>query len=163
MQGLFALATDSAAGVRREVCVGLVELLMVRPDTLTPHLSQIIEYMLMSNQDGDEGVALESAEFWMAFCNADVDADMLKPFLPKLVPVLMKNMVSATWQDIHMMAAAAGHGMLINAVLHCMGVNVCAVVLVYCMQLKSYSGLHAVLIQQPVAVAVGVTCHTACC
>ncbi len=56
---------------------------------------QIIEYMLASNQDEDEGVALEAAEFWLAFCEAQIPADVLRPFLPRLIPVLMKNMVGA--------------------------------------------------------------------
>jgi hypothetical protein len=33
---------------------------------------QVIEYMLASNEDGDEGVALESAEFWMAYLDCEV-------------------------------------------------------------------------------------------
>ena len=44
-------------------------------------------------QDGDEGVALESCEFWTAFCEAKVQPSMLRPFLGRLVPVLLKNMV----------------------------------------------------------------------
>lgn len=45
------------------------------------------------SQDGDEGVALESCEFWSAFCEAAVDAGLLRPFLGRLIPVLLKNMV----------------------------------------------------------------------
>lgn len=44
-------------------------------------------------QDGDEGVALESCEFWSAFCEAAVDPQTLRPFLGRLVPVLLKNMM----------------------------------------------------------------------
>ena len=44
-------------------------------------------------QDGDEGVALESCEFWTAFCEAQVEPGVLRPFLGRLVPVLLKNMV----------------------------------------------------------------------
>lgn len=58
---------------------------------------QVIEYMLASNQDSHEGVALESAEFWMAFLEAEADREVLQPFLPKLIPVLLKNMVRALW------------------------------------------------------------------
>lgn len=51
-------------------------------------------------QSGDEGVALESCEFWSAFCEAAVsqpdrlNPEVLRPFLGRLVPVLLKNMVS---------------------------------------------------------------------
>ena len=44
-------------------------------------------------QDGDEGVALESCEFWSAFCEAAVEPGVLRPFLTRLIPVLLKNMV----------------------------------------------------------------------
>ena len=50
-------------------------------------------------QSGDEGVALESCEFWSAFCEAAVsqpdrlNPEVLRPFLGRLVPVLLKNMV----------------------------------------------------------------------
>ena len=47
----------------------------------------------MTVQDGDEGVALESCEFWTAFCEAQVEPGVLRPFLGRLVPVLLKNMV----------------------------------------------------------------------
>ena len=52
-------------------------------------------------QSGDEGVALESCEFWSAFCEAAVaepdriSPDVLRPFLGRLIPVLLKNMVRA--------------------------------------------------------------------
>jgi transportin-1 len=94
IRGLFALATDGDAGVRRHVVAGLVSLLPYRPDALVPQLPQIVEYMLACNQDGDEEVALEAAEFWMAVCDADdIPADALRPFLPRLIPVLLKNML----------------------------------------------------------------------
>ena len=56
-------------------------------------------------QCGDEGVALESCEFWSAFCEASVaqpdrlNPEILRPFLGRLVPVLLKNMVSSLAQS----------------------------------------------------------------
>jgi hypothetical protein len=44
-------------------------------------------------QDGEEEVALESCEFWSAFCEARIPSEVLEQFLPRLVPVLMKNMM----------------------------------------------------------------------
>ena len=46
-------------------------------------------------------MALESCEFWSAFCEAAVsqpdrlNPEVLRPFLGRLVPVLLKNMVSS--------------------------------------------------------------------
>jgi len=56
-------------------------------------LPQLIEYMLRSNEDTEEAVALEAAEFWMAFMEAEADPELLKDYLPRLIPVLLKNMV----------------------------------------------------------------------
>ncbi|CAL8464616.1 g4151 [Coccomyxa elongata] len=99
LAGLFALAHDPSSEVRKPVCTGLVQLLHLQPERLVPHMHEIIEYMLESTQSGDEGVALESCEFWSAFCEAAVSQpetlspDVLRPFLGRLVPVLLKNMV----------------------------------------------------------------------
>lgn len=38
-------------------------------------------------QDGDEGVAVESCEFWSAFCDSQLESDVLRPFLPRILPV----------------------------------------------------------------------------
>lgn len=50
-------------------------------------------------QDGDEGVAVESCEFWSAFCESQIESDVLRPFLPRLLPVLLKNMVWEEWDE----------------------------------------------------------------
>ncbi|GBF88521.1 transportin-like protein [Raphidocelis subcapitata] len=93
-QGLFSLATDGDSGVRKQVVAGMVGLLPIRPDLLMPQFHQVIEYMLAMHADGDEGVALESAEFWVAFCDADnVEPELLRPFLPRLIPLLLDKMV----------------------------------------------------------------------
>lgn len=46
-------------------------------------------------QDEDEGIAVEACEFWTAFCESEMDKDVLRPFLPRVLPVLLKNMVRA--------------------------------------------------------------------
>lgn len=38
-------------------------------------------------------MALESCEFWSAFCEAAVEPGVLRPFLGRLIPVLLRNMV----------------------------------------------------------------------
>ena len=61
-----------------------------------PAIPQVIEYMLASNEHSDHEVAVESCEFWQSFCDAELDPELLRPFLPRLIPVLMKNMV---WEE----------------------------------------------------------------
>jgi hypothetical protein len=46
-------------------------------------------------QDADDEVALEAAEFWLSFCESELGMELLIPVLSRLIPVLMKNMVSA--------------------------------------------------------------------
>jgi transportin-1 len=95
LQGLFTLALDASAAVRKAVCQGLVAMLLAVPERLEPSLPDLIEYMLKSTQDEDESIAVEACEFWTAFCESEVDKDALRPSLPRVLPVLLKNMVSA--------------------------------------------------------------------
>ena len=96
LQGLFALAKDADNQVRKHVCNGLVQLMEVQPEKLMPFMKDVIEYMLGSTQESDAGIALESCEFWSAFCEADLPPEeitaQLGGFIPRLIPVLLKNM-----------------------------------------------------------------------
>ena len=95
LRGLFALAMDTDSGVRKEVCSGIVSLLYRAPEKLAPNMREVIAYMIERTSDGDEDVALESCEFWAAFCEADLERDtveVLREFTPKLIPMLLTNM-----------------------------------------------------------------------
>lgn len=48
---------------------------------------------LVIAQDADEEVALEAAEFWLAFCESELGMELLQPVMSRLIPVLMHNMV----------------------------------------------------------------------
>ncbi|KAJ0917654.1 putative armadillo-like helical, importin beta family [Helianthus annuus] len=78
LQGLFVLANDPSSEVRK-----------------LPHLRNVIEYMLQVNNDPDEEVSLEACEFWSVFCEAPLPPDNLRPFLPRLIPVLLSKMAYA--------------------------------------------------------------------
>jgi transportin-1 len=98
LQGLFTLAHDADNGVRKHVCSGIVSLLYRAPEKLTPNMREVITYMIDRTNDGDEDVALESCEFWAAFCEADLEQDtveVLREFTPKLIPMLLTNMAYA--------------------------------------------------------------------
>ncbi|KAL4199668.1 hypothetical protein AMTRI_Chr03g52360 [Amborella trichopoda] len=95
LQGLFLVANDPTAEVRKLVCGALVQLIEVRPSFLEPHLNNVIEYMLQANKDPDDEVALEACEFWSAYCEAHTHYDGLREFLPRLIPVLLSNMIYA--------------------------------------------------------------------
>lgn len=95
LQGLFVLANDTAAEVRKLVCAAFVQLIEVRPDFLQPHLRNVIEYILQVNKDADDEVALEACEFWSAYCDAQLPPENLREFLPRLIPILLSNMAYA--------------------------------------------------------------------
>uniref|UniRef100_A0A1J3DNQ7 Transportin-1 n=1 Tax=Noccaea caerulescens TaxID=107243 RepID=A0A1J3DNQ7_NOCCA len=95
LQGLFILANDPVAEVRKLVCAAFVHLTEVFPSAIEPHLRNVMEYMLQVNKDPDEEVALEACEFWSAYCDAQLPPDNLKEFLPRLIPVLLSNMAYA--------------------------------------------------------------------
>ncbi|KAK4705916.1 transportin-1, partial [Phenoliferia sp. Uapishka_3] len=91
---LFKHASDDSSDVRKIVCQALVQLLASRPDVLLPHLGSVVEFMLFSTQDkDDEEVALEACEFWLTFAEDPDLVNHLRPFLPKVIPVLLESMI----------------------------------------------------------------------
>jgi transportin-1 len=92
LTNLFHVATDDDPEVRKNVCRALVMLLEVRLDRLIPQIENIIEYMLVRTQDGDEGVALEACEFWLSLAEQPVCRNVLGPYLSRLIPVLVRSM-----------------------------------------------------------------------
>ncbi|KAG9288008.1 hypothetical protein G9A89_017603 [Geosiphon pyriformis] len=93
VSALFKRANDENAEVRKNVCQALVMLLEVRPDKLMPEIANVVEYMLFSTGDQDEQVALEACEFWLAFAEQEDLREHLRPFLQRIVPVLLNGMV----------------------------------------------------------------------
>ncbi|BES96472.1 IBN_N [Nesidiocoris tenuis] len=92
MQGLFNLSTDKDKEVCKQVCRALSLLLETKVDRLMPHMNGIVEYMLSRTQDSDESLALESSEFWHYLAESGLCKDILRPHLPRLIPLLISNM-----------------------------------------------------------------------
>ncbi|XP_041673824.1 transportin-1-like [Drosophila eugracilis] len=92
IENLFHLTSDDDNNVRKNVCHGMVMLLEVHMDRLMPHMSQIIEYMLLRTQDSDELIALQATEFWLSLVDKSICKEVLAPFLPHLAPVLVRGM-----------------------------------------------------------------------
>ena len=99
LRGVVGLRQSPDSEVRGLVSAGLTQLVTLAPHVLEPHMSDVIEIMLLASQDGDESVALESSEFWAAFCEAEVESAVLWRVAPRLVPVLLKNMAYADDDD----------------------------------------------------------------
>ena len=63
-------------------------------------------------QDGDPDLALESCEFWSAFCEARLSPELLQPHLQTLIPVLLKNMVYE--EDDEEVGQGSAHGCVLR-------------------------------------------------
>lgn len=92
LQHLFNVAFDDEPEVRKNVCRAIVMLLEVCMDRLISQMPQIIEYMLIQTQDVDDTVALEACEFWLSLAEQQICRDVLRPYLPRLIPILVCGM-----------------------------------------------------------------------
>ncbi|OAJ40053.1 hypothetical protein BDEG_23832 [Batrachochytrium dendrobatidis JEL423] len=90
---LYQLTTDVDKGMRRAICQALVLIFEVTPETVIPELNNVVSFMLFCTQDEEEKVALEASEFWLAFAEQENYRDHLEPFLPQIIPVLVKGMI----------------------------------------------------------------------
>ncbi|KAI5458433.1 armadillo-type protein [Mariannaea sp. PMI_226] len=93
LQHLFVLASDENTDVRRQVCRAFVQLVETRPDKLLPHTEGLVDYILMQQKSDDEDLACEAAEFWLAVGEHENLWTSLKPYLNKIIPVLLECMV----------------------------------------------------------------------
>lgn len=90
---LFSIAEDPSPQVRKRVCTAICLLLNANPNALAPYITSVIEFMLLSSSHPDEQVAKEASEFWSLFAEREGPAGALRPYLPKLIPILLTNMV----------------------------------------------------------------------
>jgi transportin-1 len=92
LQGIFALANDQNKEIKKDVCRAFVALLdsYVR---LKPFIQDVIKYMMHQTQATEEDLALEACEFWSGISELESAAMDLKPFIPQLLPILLKGMV----------------------------------------------------------------------
>ncbi|EIW71747.1 hypothetical protein TREMEDRAFT_71251 [Tremella mesenterica DSM 1558] len=98
IQALFARAGDESSDVRRVVCASLGHVLNHRPDKLVPELNNVVDYIAYCSKDQDELVALEASEFWLTFSEEQALRDQLRPFLPKITPLLLDGMVYSDYE-----------------------------------------------------------------
>ncbi|GMT14401.1 hypothetical protein PFISCL1PPCAC_5698, partial [Pristionchus fissidentatus] len=102
---LFARAHDDDQEVIKQLCRSLTLLLESHLDKLAPYLPNVIEYLIAKTADVNEAVALEACEFWLALAeNTELSAQIIFPFMGKLVGVLVKCM-QYTEEDIILLKA----------------------------------------------------------
>lgn len=93
LAALFRVAEDASFEVRKRVCSAICMLHETRPDTLAPHMSNILSYMVHATGDDSNVVALEACEFWAAYASSPSAGPTMRHSLPRLIPVLMRNIV----------------------------------------------------------------------
>lgn len=92
VEALFSLANDQDNEVKKNVCRSLVALFETRPDTLVPHLHIVIQYMIAKSKDEEDDIALEACEFWLSVPENEYGKNILKQYLPQLIPFFMEKM-----------------------------------------------------------------------
>ena len=91
---LFQLANHSSTEIRRIICQSLVQLVETRPDMLAPHLTGLVDYVLVQQQNRDDSdLALDAAEFWLSVGEQEELRDLMGPYLQTIIPVLLQSMV----------------------------------------------------------------------
>lgn len=91
---IFNLTADPDIDVKRIICQSLVQLVETRPDMLAPHMDGLVNYILSQQQQFDlPELALDAAEFWLSVGEQDELRDLMGPYLPKVIPVLLTSMV----------------------------------------------------------------------
>ncbi|KAI9695347.1 MAG: hypothetical protein M1820_008699 [Bogoriella megaspora] len=93
-QRLFQLASDANEEVRKHVCRAFIQIADISPEKIAPHMAALVDYMISQQRDGDDPeLSLDAAEFWLCIGEDDNLREGLKPFLPKVVPVLLESMI----------------------------------------------------------------------
>ncbi|KAJ5578562.1 uncharacterized protein N7459_007526 [Penicillium hispanicum] len=91
---LFNLAGDVDTEVRKMVCQSFSQLVEFAPEKLVPHMEGLVSYIIMQQQNHeDPELALDAAEFWIVAGEQQRLQQALGPFMPKIIPVLLQNMV----------------------------------------------------------------------
>lgn len=106
LQHLFLLAEDPSSDVRRQVCRAFVRLVETRPDKLLPHISGLVDYIISQQTSDDEELATEAAEFWLVIGEHDNLWEALRPYVHKIIPVLLQCMVYNA-EDIAILGGAS--------------------------------------------------------
>jgi transportin-1 len=91
---VFERASDPATEVRRIVCQSLVQLVESKPEALAPNMDGLVNYILtQQTQSQDPDLAMDAAEFWLSVGEQELLKDTMRPYLPRIVPVLLAGMV----------------------------------------------------------------------
>ncbi|KAJ5207786.1 hypothetical protein N7449_002165 [Penicillium cf. viridicatum] len=91
---LFRIAGDENTRVRQMVCQSFSQLVETAPEKLAPHMEGLVNYIIMQQQSQDDPeLALDAAEFWIGAGEQERLQAELAPYMHKIIPVLLQNMI----------------------------------------------------------------------
>ncbi|CAI7671587.1 hypothetical protein N7533_005980 [Penicillium manginii] len=91
---LFNLSGDRDPEVRKMVCQSFSQLVEFAPEKLIPHMEGLVNYILVQQQNQeDPELSLDAAEFWIVAGEQQRLQQPLAAFMPKIIPVLLQNMI----------------------------------------------------------------------
>ena len=101
------LTKDPDFPVRQFVCQSLVELVNSKPEVLVPHMAGLVDFILEQHKSSVDSpqLALDAAEFWLAVGEQDELRNLLRPYLDRVIPVLLAGMVYGE-EDVEVLALA---------------------------------------------------------
>mmetsp|Transcript_10500 Transcript_10500/g.39037 ORF Transcript_10500/g.39037 Transcript_10500/m.39037 type:complete len:895 (-) Transcript_10500:2662-5346(-) len=101
LNGLTKLVSVQDTTIQRYVCSCFV-IMLDRPRYLNPVWTNVVEFMLVCTaNEKEEQLAQEACKFWMTLSEAQALRPMLtelKPYLPRLVPILLKGTVFSEFE-----------------------------------------------------------------
>lgn len=87
-------SSDKSFRMRRAICQSLNLLLNGYPEEMQQVVPGVLDYMFENmRQREDESVSIEACEFWLSLVERDSAVDVVLPVLPKLLQILLQNMV----------------------------------------------------------------------
>lgn len=94
LNNLFNLTSDNFSDTKINICSSLALILSSNPAKLIVHLDGILNYVLHCMADPEESVNTQACEFILSLADQSqvISDHVIAPFLPKIVPILLKAM-----------------------------------------------------------------------
>ena len=96
IESLFELASCDSIEVRKQVCRTIVALFEVQLEPtiqlLSPHMDDVVTYMLQMASGENDHLAVEACEFFLAVTEQEGARDFLRPHLPDILTMLLERM-----------------------------------------------------------------------
>lgn len=92
----FALCQNEESAdeeIQKQIAYIFVGILEQWPEKLYPHWSGILSWCIHMIKQGEDAVALQSAEFVLAMSSSELPPELVQPFLKDLIPILLEKMV----------------------------------------------------------------------